>query len=190
MWKRHRLLVGPAILVVAACVASAFTGPKDQPASPKKAAADEQPVAQGDTPEPTLLAARYHLRKRTTRFFQRAKGYHRFDRGNRYDRRRSITPAPRPAGAEGEPASAEQPDLAARYHLRTRTTRFFQRAIAADLSAPKDLQLAARYHLRTRTTRFFQRAVAADLTASQDLHLAARYHLRTRTTRFFQRAVA
>jgi len=107
-----------------------------------------------------LLAARYHLRTRTTRFFRRSTGHDRSYRGNRYYRGRSVTPAPRPSDIRGEPASPEKTDQATRYHLRTRTTRFFRRAIAADLATSQDLQLAARYHLRTRTTRFFRRATA------------------------------
>ncbi len=85
------------------------------------------------------LAARYHQRKRTKRFFDRAKG------------RR----------------------VAARYHLRGRTERFFDRA--------ENDQVAARYHLRGRTERFFDRA--------ESDQVAARYHLRGRTKRFFGRTV-
>jgi hypothetical protein len=44
-------------------------------------------------------------------------------------------------------------DVAARYHLRSRTERFFKRSTDSDV--------AARYHLRTRTKRFFGRSVTA-----------------------------
>ena len=84
---------------------------------------------------------------------------------------------------------SEAQQLAARYHLRKRSGRFFRRAVAADLTPSEELQLAARYHLRTRTTRFFDRAVAADLSPSEELQLAARYHLRKRSGRFFRRGV-
>ncbi len=85
------------------------------------------------------LAARYHLRGRTERFFDRA----------------------------------ENDQVAARYHLRGRTERFFDRA--------ESDQIAARYHLRGRTERFFDRA--------ENDQIAARYHLRGRTARFFDRTV-
>lgn len=42
-------------------------------------------------------------------------------------------------------------DVAARYHLRSRTERFFKRSTDSDV--------AARYHLRKRTKRFFARSV-------------------------------
>lgn len=42
-------------------------------------------------------------------------------------------------------------DVAARYHLRSRTERFFKRSTDSDV--------AARYHLRKRTKRFFGRSV-------------------------------
>lgn len=42
-------------------------------------------------------------------------------------------------------------DLAARYHQRSRTERFFKRSTSRDV--------AARYHLRKRTKRFFGRSV-------------------------------
>jgi hypothetical protein len=44
-------------------------------------------------------------------------------------------------------------DVAARYHLRSRTERFFKRSTDSDV--------AARYHLRKRTKRFFGRSVTA-----------------------------
>jgi len=73
------------------------------------------------------LAARYHYRGRTKRFFDRAKG-----------RRREVEPA-------------EEVQVAARYHLRNRTEKFFDRAT--------DVKVAARYHLRGRTASFFGRTV-------------------------------
>ena len=82
------------------------------------------------------LAARYHLRKRTGRFFDRAK-------------------------------------VAARYHLRKRTDAFYDRAGSNEV--------AARYHLRKRTEAFYDRAGSNEV--------AARYHLRKRTSRFYDRAV-
>ena len=42
-------------------------------------------------------------------------------------------------------------DVAARYHLRSRTERFFKRSTDGDV--------AGRYHLRKRTKRFFKRSV-------------------------------
>jgi uncharacterized protein YbcC (UPF0753/DUF2309 family) len=42
-------------------------------------------------------------------------------------------------------------DVAARYHLRSRTERFFKHSTDGDV--------AARYHLRKRTKRFFGRSV-------------------------------
>ena len=44
-------------------------------------------------------------------------------------------------------------DVAARYHLRSRTERFFKRSTDSDV--------AGRYHLRKRTKRFFGRSVTA-----------------------------
>ncbi|MHB0959696.1 MAG: hypothetical protein ACYC0X_30780 [Pirellulaceae bacterium] len=78
------------------------------------------------------------------------------------------------------PADNSPPDrgneMAARYHLRTRTQQFFKRSASKPLPVrpreghekriirvkpvPDSQKLAARYHLRTRTQRFFARAVA------------------------------
>lgn len=86
-----------------------------------------QPNAERSDSEANLLAARYHMRGRTTRFFQRSTGS---SRGSRYYRGIPATPATRPSGVHDKPTIAKKPDLAARYHLRTRTTRFFRRATA------------------------------------------------------------
>ena len=115
MLQRHRILVGLPIVVGLAWAASTFAIPT---------AVDGRPAAEMGGMEPTLLAARYHMRGRTTRFFQRSTGY------NRCYRSKSVKPATRPIGVHSKPASAKKSDLAARYHLRKRTTRFFSRAIA------------------------------------------------------------
>lgn len=117
------------------------TATVSQPTHPDVVASPDAPtdVTAGEA-EPTELAARYHLRKRTKRFFNRAKG------------RR----------------------VAARYHLRSRSQQFFDRA--------KGTQVAARYHLRTRSQQFFDRA--------KGTQVAGRYHLRTRSARFFGRSTA
>ncbi len=64
-------------------------------------------------------------------------------------------------------------ELAARYHLRGRTKRFFQRAGGSRTRAP-----------RARTYRF----LSADEAPTNQI--AARYHLRGRTKKFFKRAVS
>ena len=94
-------------------------------------------VLDGQSGTSPQLAGRYHLRRRTTRFFKRSSGWY---RSHRHTVGRRIS-------------SVVEPDsgLAGRYHLRSRTKRFFDRS--------KSPQLAARYHLRSRTTRFFHRAV-------------------------------
>ncbi len=126
-------------------------------------------IAEVPSGEETLLAARYHLRSRTSRFFQRAgssdrgrsgsKGNY---RGYRSGRRRF-----------GAVAVEETQQLAARYHLRSRTSRFFRRAVGSGhygsyrsgdsrigaVGANDTDLLAARYHLRGRTARFFRRAI-------------------------------
>ena len=129
-----------------------------------------QAASQISDSDTTLLAARYHLRGRTTRFFQRSSGSSSYYRGSRYYRAAPAAPAVRPAAVPEksapakkpatvkEPATAKKADVAGRYHLRTRTRRFFNRSVSGDMSTSQDLQLAGRYHLRTRTTRFFNRA--------------------------------
>ncbi|MFV2070012.1 MAG: hypothetical protein ACC645_23850, partial [Pirellulales bacterium] len=83
--------------------------------------------------------------------------------------------------SDGKAAQSELNDnslLAARYHLRSRTSRFFKRSTGpqrsgahkvrirrgvrrhASVGGPQSLQLAARYHLRGRTARFFKRSVS------------------------------
>ncbi|HUT10715.1 MAG TPA: hypothetical protein VMY42_09475 [Thermoguttaceae bacterium] len=70
------------------------------------------------------------------------------------------TRADLPGEQDGRPAvkspSEDATLLAARYHLRNRTKRFFDR-VGGDVSVSEDPQLAARYHLRGRTERFFGR---------------------------------
>ncbi|MHB8865353.1 MAG: hypothetical protein ACYC6N_23480 [Pirellulaceae bacterium] len=67
-------------------------------------------------------------------------------------------------------------EMAARYHLRSRTQRFFKR------SAPKPLPV--------RPTEGHEKRILRVKPAPDAQNLAARYHLRTRTQRFFARAVA
>lgn len=79
------------------------------------------------------------------------------------------------SGTVQSPAEADSSSspLAARYHLRKRTSRFFQRSVA---------------HVEVRSTAGSQRLVPA---GDEKTHLlAARYHLRNRTARFFRRAAA
>lgn len=126
-------------------------------------AQSQQPTAT-DAPavsKENSLAARYHLRTRTSRFFRRAASPSRSSGVNVRMRRGSRL---RHVGAIDREDSQE---LAARYHLRKRTSKFFDRS----------KQVAARYHLRKRSSRFFDRSK----------QLAARYHLRGRTDRFFGR---
>ncbi len=84
------------------------------------------------------------------------------------------------AGESTGSAVSEGVQLAARYHLRGRTTRFFQRAAGPQRSGPAKVKAR-----RGRTGRRYG-AVASE---TPDL-LAARYHLRGRTGRFFRRAAA
>ena len=63
-------------------------------------------------------------------------------------------------------------EIAARYHLRGRTKRFFQRAGGSRTYAP-----------RARTHRFLS------VDESQADQIAARYHLRGRTKKFYRRVV-
>jgi len=133
-------------------------------------------------------------------------------------------------GSHVAPADANETSLAARYHLRKRTSNFYKRATRdyrggvkfvpryrsryrriGAVEAHQDSQLlAARYHLRKRTSGFFKRAtsryygggvkikaghshgrhVGAVESHEDSQLLAARYHLRGRTTRFFRRATA
>jgi len=116
MLQRHRLLVGLAVVAGLGLAVSTFaTSPTHQPTNAHEAA---------------LLAARYHLRGRTSRFFQRSTPYHPDHGSNRSYRGRPVTSASRPSGVHSEPARGKKGDLAARYHLRMRTTRFFGRAAA------------------------------------------------------------
>ena len=120
-------------------------------------------------------------------------------------------------GGSAQPAvesrAGDGPQLAGRYHLRGRTTRFFKRSTGrsyyrrrafgwrAASTATESPVLAARYHLRTRSTRFFKRSTSQTKSfrhpvgrrvasvSTENPMLAARYHLRTRSTRFFRRAV-
>ena len=74
-----------------------------------------QPAVDGASAEATQLAARYHLRNRTKRFFNRSSV-----RGNR-GRRCAVE-------GQQDPADGDGIQLAARYHLRGRTARFFRRS--------------------------------------------------------------
>lgn len=120
-------------------------------------------------------------------------------------------------GRSSQPAVESQAgngsQLAGRYHLRGRTTRFFKRSTSrsyyrrrafgwrAASTASESPVLAGRYHLRTRSTRFFKRSTGQTKSfrhtvgrrvasvSTENPTLAARYHLRGRTTRFFHRAI-
>ncbi len=78
--------------------------------------------------------------------------------------------------------------LAARYHLRTRTKGFFERAVRPPWRverAPAQSRPAAGPPVRERA----RPTVGEPATPSATQHMAARYHLRTRTRSFFARAV-
>lgn len=110
--------VGVASVVVAGIVwtVSCFGTPQpDQTASQGNGPAAAS--VQGPSETGTLLAARYHLRNRTKRFFQRSTNRVRSART-----RRGLL------GWIDSASDQEQYLLAARYHLRGRTSRFFQRS--------------------------------------------------------------
>ncbi len=129
-----------------------------------------QTAVDGPSDSHALLAARYHLRSRTSRFFQRASSSYRGRSGSK-GYYRSYRRGGRRSGAV---AVEETQQLAARYHLRSRTSRFFRRAVGSGhygsyrsgdrrigaVAANDTDLLAARYHLRGRTARFFRRAAA------------------------------
>ena len=120
-------------------------------------------------------------------------------------------------GQSSQPAVESQTEsglqLAGRYHLRGRTTRFFKRSTGRSYyrrrsfgwrsasTTSENPMLAARYHLRTRSTRFFKRSTGQNQglrhtvgrrvasVATENPMLAARYHLRGRTARFFRRSI-
>lgn len=169
-----RISIVLALVAVLACFTISLasgTSQTDDAASKVAAGSETNLDAAG-----TQLAARYHLRKRTSRFFKRgATG------SKSRSRRVSVS------------QSSDADQIAARYHLRGRTSRFFDR-VGKQIAARYHLrgrtsrffdrvgeQIAARYHLRGRTSRFFDRAGE---------QIAARYHLRGRTSRFFDRAIA
>lgn len=89
------------------------------------------PVSSEDTSdqmdcwESPALAARYHLRKRTGRFFERSRSGQTETR--QLPRLRTRRPASQPANSSLD--ASEDVELAARYHLRNRTKRFFQRTV-------------------------------------------------------------
>ncbi|MEE8451444.1 MAG: hypothetical protein V3R99_05990 [Thermoguttaceae bacterium] len=139
------------VLVAVGCLGWAVWGLANEPV---QSSINANPTTSSvEAVDSDSLAARYHYRNRTKRFFDRAKG-----RGIR--RQNEVEPA-------------EEVQIAARYHLRNRTEKFFDRA--------KDVKVAARYHLRNRTEKFFDRA--------KDVKVAARYHLRGRTASFFGRTI-
>ncbi len=91
----------------------------------------DQPNSGINSSNTTLLAGRYHMRGRTSRFFQRSTRSSHSYRSNRYYRGKSIMPASRHGSVESQPAEKiEKLELAGRYHLRKRTSRFFRRGIA------------------------------------------------------------
>ena len=105
-----------ALVIVAGlvwAVSSQGTTKSSQPAGQKSRTS--QSVLDNQSDNGPQLAGRYHLRRRTTRFFKRSSGWYRVRR-HTVGRRISSVAAPDDA-------------LAARYHLRSRTTRFFHRAI-------------------------------------------------------------
>jgi len=140
------------VLVAVGCLAWAVWGLSNE-TSPSSARVAPT-TSSFEAAESGCLAARYHYRGRTKRFFDRAKG--------------------RSGQRQSEVAPTEEVEVAARYHLRSRTGKFFDRA--------KDVKVATRYHLRNRTKNFFDRA--------KDVKVAARYHFRGRTASFFGRTVA
>lgn len=121
-------------------------------------------------------------------------------------------------GAKGSSHTAsavsDVPQVASRYHLRSRATRAFNRAAGlgqGDADRPtiqrnalttEGRYLAVRYHGRNRTTQFFGLPAGSTSTGQKAHHLeqntqptrvlgtqlASRYHLRNRTARFFERA--
>ena len=70
--------------------------------------------------------------------------------------------------------------VAGRYHLRTRTRRFFQRSASRNLAQPSEIQ---------RTAARRPHALGAERQPDAT-DVAGRYHLRTRTQRFFGRLPA
>ncbi len=148
-----RISIVLALVAVLACftISLAKGTPQADDAASKVAAGSETNLDAAGT----QLAARYHLRKRTSRFFKRGAT------GSSKSKSRKVSVC----------QSCDDEQIAARYHLRGRTSRFFDRV---------GKQIAARYHLRGRTSRFFDRAGE---------QIAARYHLRGRTSRFFDRAI-
>ncbi len=125
-----RISIALALVAVLACFTISLAKGTSQTAdvASKVAAGTETSLDAAGT----QLAARYHLRKRTSRFFKRAT------KGSK-GRSRTVDVS----------GSDDEGQIAGRYHLRGRTSRFFDRA---------GKQIAARYHLRGRTSRFFDRA--------------------------------
>jgi hypothetical protein len=83
--------IGLVVLGGLAWALSSFAAPQlDHPANPDEAAFHNRPDAAMSSSEGPLLAARYHLRNRTQRFFQRST--------SPYRRSNTIKSRLRPAG--------------------------------------------------------------------------------------------
>ncbi len=80
-------------------------------------------VAEVDARSSATLAARYHQRKRTQRFFDRVK------RSSPTTRPPGGLLTPRKRGRHAEAAVVDDRWLAGRYHQRKRTSRFFKRRV-------------------------------------------------------------
>ena len=107
-----------ALLVVVGCLAWAVygfgtAGPAVHDGTPSESAVSSQADDSG------ALAARYHLRKRTKRFFKRS----------------TVQVKPCPVEVKKAEPTAVDPGydlskkVAARYHYRKRTSRFFRRSV-------------------------------------------------------------
>jgi hypothetical protein len=83
-----------------------------------------QDAAAGAASTTGQLAARYHLRSRTSQFFQRGTGVKANAAGQGKDNGCRRSEVKQSGAAEPQPGQ-----VAARYHLRNRTSRFFARGI-------------------------------------------------------------
>ncbi len=104
-----------AVAILAWTRVDASRGPAGRESGPAGAEVDAHSSA--------TLAARYHLRKRTTRFFDRVK---------RSSSTRRPSPGlltPRKRGRHASAAMVDDRWLAGRYHLRKRTSRFYRRTV-------------------------------------------------------------
>ncbi len=90
--------------------------------SPSRGQSDST-TAEIDARSPATLAARYHLRTRTQRFFDRAKG------SSSKPRPPGGLLTPRKRGRHADAAAVDDRWLAGRYHQRQRTSRFFKRRV-------------------------------------------------------------